>query len=153
MPAVFIVLQIIALAVFIAVVRCVAREYRKCRIEYENGRLLGLVIRFPTLVDETFYDESGKRKNADQTEFTRYNAYCLRVFNLLQELFYYGDGNEEKMRQMLDFDDYIIRHKKWWTVAVPRMSCYRMRFVAFVNRLVQRLEEDGELRKPREGIF
>lgn len=153
MPVVFIALPIIGIAIFIYVVFLVRNEYRRCRIEYEQARLLGLVVRYPNLSDDSFYDEKGGHKKVEKYEFARYNAYCFRVFNLLQDLFYYGDGDEEKMRQMLDFDEYIIRHKKWWIDVVPRLSCYRMRFVIFINRLVSRFDSEKELRKAPEDIF
>lgn len=104
-----------------------------------NSDLLRIAMQWPYLED-TLYGSKWDRNSRDPDDI-RYNLYCTEVFNLLEELYKLYNGKKDDMINLLDIDEYIINHKKWWYEEVSKTGGYGKDFRNFIDNYILEKEK------------
>lgn len=75
-------------------------------------RLIMISIEYPYLEDASY--TNNKNKNREDEKYVRYDNYCCMVFNFIERLWKYANGNKKKMNDIVYYSEYINTHYQWW---------------------------------------
>ena len=90
-------------------------------------KVISFSIEYPYLEDDKFVGR-GRRRDKTTEKAMRYDNYCCLVFNLLEQLWDFHNGNESKIAKMFYAPEMIRRHKVWWKQDPQNIYGYDGRF-------------------------
>lgn len=93
-----------------------------------------LSLQYPKVDDDQFARDW---KRTDRTDDgMRYENFCCFAFNLLERAWLHTDGDTEKLRDIVFFEEIILRHKNWWRQDRLNHFGYDANFKEFVNNII-----------------
>lgn len=104
-----------------------------------NDDLLTLAINYPFFENDNWCD----LWNGDillNSKTVQYNLYCCKVYNLILSLFEVCEQNIEKMEDILDFDDYLRTHRKWFLSEMHKTK--NIVFNDFLMKRIKKIESE-----------
>ncbi|MGO9567870.1 MAG: hypothetical protein ACLP5H_10045 [Desulfomonilaceae bacterium] len=130
-----IISAIIAAIVSVAVCVFTLRSQRRSRIYDLIDKVIGISIDYPYLEDDNFC-KAWKEIDKTTEEAMRYENYCCLVFNLLEHLWSFNNGNESKIAKMFYASEMIRRHKVWWKLDLDNIYGYDPAFRQYVAKFL-----------------
>lgn len=76
--------------------------------------ILQLTITYPYLEDESITKHWNENMNSDSEKFMRYDQFCNILFNYLEDVYKFYNGDVEKIESFLDVRSWINLHKQIW---------------------------------------
>lgn len=97
-----------------------------------------LALQYPKLDDDQFAREWSPADRSD--DGLRYENFCCFAFNLLERAWLNTKGDINALRDIVFFEEIIIRHKRWWMNDRLNHFGYDVGFKQFVDRLIRQRE-------------
>ena len=126
----------ISAVVAFVVTRLTIRANRRQHIENLLIKVVDVSISYPRLEDDAFCAEWVKADKTD-LEVMRYDNYCCLVFNLLETVWRYCGGNEEKIEDIVFAREMIFRHRWWWKSQPNNLGGYKLQFHEYVDNVLK----------------
>lgn len=98
--------------------------------------LIDISIEYPYLEEDGFC--SNWTNNPIDEKYMRYDNYCCYVFNLLERIYVYFNGDKIKMGKVVYFEEYIHRHQKWFMSEPENSGGYSAEFNNFVKTFLDK---------------
>lgn len=73
-----------------------------------------LAMQYPYLEDNAFCDSWFSNRHSQDEKYQRYDNYCCIVFNLIEQMWKFYNGDNDKIKNMLTVSELAKRHKGWW---------------------------------------
>ena len=130
----------LAILVSIFLYKSTNKKNAKAEILKINDNLLSLGMQYPYLENDTFCD-TWDRNFLENDDKARYNLYCCKIYNMLILLHDHCNKNVDKMKKILDIEDYINTHKAWFSQESDRTENDDL------NKLIHSIIKDLDSRK------
>jgi hypothetical protein len=111
------------------------RANRRHHIENLISKMIDISIQYPYLEDDHFCSSWGTTDKTT-TDAQRYDNYCCLVFNLLETLWKFCHGRENKIESFLYVREIARRHKSWWQSEGANIAGYNMHFQGYIDRIL-----------------
>jgi len=73
-----------------------------------------LAMQYPYLEDNDFCESWKDNRHSKEEKYQRYDNYCCIVFNLIEQIWKFYNGDKTKIKDILVVEELINRHKSWW---------------------------------------
>lgn len=83
------------------------------RLNDNLNQILKIDLEYPIVEDSVFICRWSKEQNSNDKEHLQYRAYCIYVFNFLQNVCEYYNYNKESIEKFVDIKELAIEHKVW----------------------------------------
>ncbi len=111
-------------------------------IHQEILQINKISIDYPYLEDDFFcagwdYDKVRDKDATLREQYQRYDNYCCIVFNTIERLWQFCEGNQEKIERQFAVKEMAARHAKWWkrpSGASENIEGYDREFRQFVEK-------------------
>lgn len=100
-------------------------------------KMIELAMAYPH-VEDAGYMAAWKNGSSQNKDDLIYDSYCCYVFNLLERIWKFCGGNQEKMQNILHVEEIIKGHKKWWYAERENVDGYDKGFIQYVDQLLGR---------------
>lgn len=107
------------------------------KLNQDLNQLLSMNMQYPFVEDTLFIARWDKRIVSSRDSSLKYDAYCIYVFNLIENTAEYFDYDKTKISTFLDVSELITTHKKWWSIPKNNQS-YPEKFRQFINEAIVR---------------
>ena len=128
---------IVSAIVAFFVSRKTLRAQRLQHIENMITKLIDIGITYPYLESDAFCAAWNDADKKDK-EVMRYDNYCCLVFNLLETMWKFYNGNTKKMEDFFYAREMIVRHKQWWNSQQENTDGYKVEFRDYINAVIRR---------------
>lgn len=113
------------------------RHQKRSVIESRISELIKIAIEYPYLEDDTFcsnWDRSSEI--AKSVEGLRYDNYCCYLFNLIEEIWIFCNGDESNINEILRIRELAKRHNPWWSADPDNIFGYsNPNFKKYIERM------------------
>ena len=100
--------------------------------------MIEIGIQYPYLEDEG--ECKAYVKDSRKPDSMRYENYCCFVFNLLEMIYDFCDGDRGKISEILYVEEIILTHARWWRADKKNIAGYNQDFLLFVNGVINEAE-------------
>lgn len=98
--------------------------------------LLDIGIEHPYLED-TKWCSAYHPSIGEAEKRVRYELYCCAVFNVLQDVRNFANGNRKKIRDFMHVDEIVLMHSAWWRSDPENIKGYDIGFRDFVQSILE----------------
>lgn len=111
-----------------------ARQERQWLKDQVNQYVV-LSLQYPKLDDDQFAREWHAGDRSDDA--LRYENFCCFAFNLLERAWVHTSGIKSKLRDIVFYEELVLRHKGWWQKDRLNNFGYEAGFKQFVDTIIK----------------
>ena len=111
------------------------KRIQRYELSHMLDTLIKISITYPYLEDKHFIAEWNP--DIHDSKSCRYDNFCCMVFNFLERLWLFYGGNQDKMKKIVAYREYIVDHSKWWKAFHDENEKgYDKEFILFVDQII-----------------
>lgn len=116
--------------------RVSAKVAQRAEFRSRLQQIIQLSIQHPHLEHKPFRDGWNSREPED-FKYWQYDNYCCLIFNLIEDIFRYYNGDKKRMEEVLHIREWVLCHEVWWK-ANEAQNCngYSAKFWTLINNII-----------------
>lgn len=107
------------------------RSMKHHRIEEHILKLIDYEIQYPRYVDDSYCSKWDR--HSKEIDDLRYSSYCSHVFNTIEMVWNFFNGNRNKIDEYMNVRELVLLHKEFWKSDEENISSYPDKFRLFID--------------------
>jgi hypothetical protein len=116
------------------------KSNRQRHIDDQLDTIIKISIQYPYLENSLFTSSWNEKKNSNEDEYLRYDAYCILLFNFLSRVASFYKYDRKKIENYIAIKDWIRLHKDYWlspASAYENIDSYDDEFKTLINYYIK----------------